>query len=109
MEQITDAQKILILESNGWQSLWHPNNWVPSSWLKDPVRTFIDRGGLSLNEAFQEVIDEISIKDYYNQMTDNHPTIHCNRFPSWSELTDSQKAQWREQYKRERNKNGQIK
>lgn len=28
----------------------------------------------------------------YTSETDNHPTIHCNRFPSWAELSDERKA-----------------
>lgn len=27
----------------------------------------------------------------YKDYTANHPTIHCNRFPSWEELPDDQK------------------
>ena len=30
----------------------------------------------------------------YNNYTSNHPTIHCNRFPSWSELTEAEKQNW---------------
>jgi hypothetical protein len=28
----------------------------------------------------------------YATETDNHPTIHCNRFPSWAELSNDRKA-----------------
>lgn len=31
----------------------------------------------------------------YSEYSGNHPTIHCNRFPSWSELTNEQRTEWR--------------
>jgi hypothetical protein len=34
-------------------------------------------------------------KALYNKETDNHPTIHCNRFPSWEELSESEKDEYR--------------
>jgi len=30
----------------------------------------------------------------YEAYAGNHPTIHCNRFPSWSELTHESRKQW---------------
>jgi hypothetical protein len=30
----------------------------------------------------------------YNEYTANHPTIHCNRFPSWSELSAEDRTEW---------------
>ena len=35
--------------------------------------------------------DEL-IEAYYYRRANNHPTIHTNRWPSWSELTDGHKA-----------------
>jgi hypothetical protein len=32
----------------------------------------------------------------YDAATANDPTIHCNRFPAWSELTGAQRWPWRE-------------
>lgn len=34
----------------------------------------------------------------YIEYTSNHPTIHCNRFPAWEELTQTQKDEWVEDH-----------
>ncbi len=31
----------------------------------------------------------------YSSWSGNHPTIHCNRFPAWHELTEGERAIWR--------------
>lgn len=31
----------------------------------------------------------------YERSTDNDPTVHCNRFPAWSELSEGARAEWR--------------
>ena len=33
-------------------------------------------------------------KSLYDEYSGNHPTIHSNRFPSWSELTQAQRDEW---------------
>lgn len=33
-------------------------------------------------------------KKLYLTETSNHPQIHCNRFPSWDELTSEEKQSW---------------
>lgn len=33
-------------------------------------------------------------KQMYDEYSGNHPTIHCNRFPSWSELHNEDKEKW---------------
>lgn len=37
----------------------------------------------------------LTVREYakkrYEDRTNNHPTIHCNRFPSWEELTDAER------------------
>ena len=33
-------------------------------------------------------------KSLYDEYSGNHPTIHSNRFPSWSELTHDQRDEW---------------
>jgi hypothetical protein len=40
---------------------------------------------------------EAKAKMLYGKSTDNHPTIHCNRFPLWEELDQATKAKWLEQ------------
>lgn len=39
---------------------------------------------------------EAEAKSMYASYTDNHPTIHSNRFPSWSGLTEIERDQWRD-------------
>ena len=38
------------LEANGWNDLWHPDNWVHSS------NTNPDRSGVTKKQAFQELL-----------------------------------------------------
>lgn len=44
------------------------------------------------------VTDEKSVhavaRDLYVEATANDPVIHCNRFPNWEELSDSDKEPW---------------
>lgn len=40
------------------------------------------------------VSDLALARSMYEQYTDNHPTIHSNRFPSWQELTPNGRAEW---------------
>lgn len=40
---------------------------------------------------------EAVAKSLYMHYTDNHPTIHCNRFPSWEELDEKSKQPWIEE------------
>lgn len=36
----------------------------------------------------------VAARKLYNAYTDNHPTIHCNRFPSWEELDAKERKEW---------------
>jgi hypothetical protein len=38
---------------------------------------------------------ETAAKTAYQRITDNDPVVHSNRFPSWSELTEEQRNEWR--------------
>jgi hypothetical protein len=38
---------------------------------------------------------EDAARDLYNHHAANHPTIHCNRFPAWSEMGDGDRDVWR--------------
>ncbi len=38
----------------------------------------------------------VALRLAYERHTDNHPTIHCNRFLSWGELTGAEREQWAE-------------
>lgn len=33
-------------------------------------------------------------RQMYNEYSGSHPTIHCNRFPSWNELSADYKNEW---------------
>jgi len=37
---------------------------------------------------------EATARSEYTKACDNHPTIHSNRFPSWSELGDAARVHW---------------
>lgn len=41
------------------------------------------------------LMDEFAAKGRYIAHTDNHPTIHSNRFPTWDELSEEAKDEWR--------------
>lgn len=38
---------------------------------------------------------EIVARSRYEESTANHPTIHCNRFLVWDELTEADRNEWR--------------
>jgi hypothetical protein len=38
---------------------------------------------------------EDQAKKLYNAYAANDPIVHCNRFPSWGELSDERKFEWR--------------
>lgn len=83
-EAVTQSDGQIMVGGNGMQG--------PPSWCKaSPL------GRFSMNE--HEIDRQARI--LYNDYSSNHPTIHCNRFPSWSELTDDQKEPWRRRVKRD--------
>lgn len=43
----------------------------------------------------QEDWDQLA-KQKYNEETNNHPTIHTNRFPLWEELSEEVKNKYRD-------------
>lgn len=51
-------------------------------------------------EAGEDSLDE-KARRLYNESVSNDSTIHSNRFPSWSELTESQRDDWRANVKRD--------
>jgi hypothetical protein len=58
-----------------------------------PVVTDSDR-----NAALTKVMDEVErvAEAMYYHQTDNHPTMHCNRFPLWSEISDEKQQNIRD-------------
>ena len=47
----------------------------------------------ALSAAQPQVLSDAGRKAY-THMTDNHPTIHSNRFPGWNELDDAERTKW---------------
>lgn len=33
-------------------------------------------------------------KAYYDYVSGHHPTIHCNRMPTWEEMAHKQRLEW---------------
>lgn len=54
------------------------------------------RGQLNLPAPAIEQEGEAEGRRLYIRHTDNHPTIHSNRFPAWSELSDTERSEWRQ-------------
>lgn len=51
-------------------------------------------------EDIQKLKDFLATRGAYIYMTDNHPTIHSNRFCSWEELSEHAQDQMVETFKR---------
>ena len=49
--------------------------------------------------APSEAVPDQAARKLYNSFTDNHPTIHCNRFASWAELGEAERNTWRRKAK----------
>lgn len=47
----------------------------------------------------QELQDYLGARVEYIKRTSNDPIIHCNRFPSWEELTDEHQNKLVEEFK----------
>lgn len=50
--------------------------------------------GVEYGQASRRI--EIKAQQLYHAATANDPKVHCNRFPSWDEMTGPQRWQWRE-------------
>lgn len=57
LDSLTLEQKKAIATANGWQSLWHPDNWIRSIWLKDPKMN-IDWAGEGLDSVICRILKE---------------------------------------------------
>ena len=44
-------------------------------------------------KTFVEINEEA--KKLYYEITGNDPVVHCNRFPTWEELTEKTRQAWR--------------
>lgn len=47
-------KKAELLRRNGWDTLWHDDNWVKDEWKKDPKMN-IDWAGLETDKAFAKL------------------------------------------------------
>lgn len=56
MKYPTMEQMVVILESNGWTTLWSPDYWIKSSWLTDK-RINVDKAGMTIYQAFDNFMD----------------------------------------------------
>lgn len=67
---------------------------------KDAAHPSPAHAGSGDAEALAKLAIDTVAKKLYGQHTDNHPTMHCNRFPAWSELKDPDREEWREKARR---------
>jgi hypothetical protein len=47
---------------------------------------------MSYSQMYEEIV-KLAVTLYY-EYTDNHPTIHSNRFELWQNLDDTSKVKW---------------
>ncbi len=74
-------------------------NCPPPFWMF-PDDAHPAHAGAGDAEALAKLAIDTVAKKLYGLHTDNHPTMHCNRFPAWSELKDSDREEWREKARR---------
>lgn len=55
---LTKEQKEAILNSNGWTTLWSPDNWIKKEWLERKVFN-VDLAGRSLEDAFKQCMQDL--------------------------------------------------
>ena len=54
-----------------------------------------------MTERFKSTVPVITdARAYYGYLSGNHPTIHCNRFPSWEEISRHARVKWTKRFKR---------
>jgi hypothetical protein len=51
-------RRFKILQENGWEDLWHPDNWVRTEYFKDP-KIDVDRAGCSMEGAWCSLPENI--------------------------------------------------
>jgi hypothetical protein len=54
MQNLTHEQEVIILKSNGWQTLWHPDAWIRTEWIKN--KTALEWKVITQKEALQQVL-----------------------------------------------------
>lgn len=64
-------------------------------WGKRDLRVML-REALALLDAHYDKYDfDKQAKALYRAHVDSYPDMHCNRFPSWDELTAAERDNWR--------------
>jgi hypothetical protein len=59
--------KKTFLESNGWTSLWHVDNWVREEWFNHPTIN-VDLAGISTDKAYataKKEYNEVHLKKIF--------------------------------------------
>ncbi len=51
-------------------------------------------------QGVEALANDDAARKAYGEYTGNHPVMHCNRFPAWSELGDAEREKWREKARR---------
>ena len=51
-----DVDMVRFLKANGWEQLWHVDNWIRSEWRND-ARISIDHAGRQTEDAYEVAMD----------------------------------------------------
>lgn len=54
---MTYEEKAKFLIDNGWETLWHKENWIKSEWRENP-KINIDFAGWNTDQAYDICISE---------------------------------------------------
>ncbi|MBP7622410.1 MAG: hypothetical protein KA763_00450 [Xanthomonadales bacterium] len=73
----------------------------PVDSVNTSAATCIESGGKCADaQGVEALADDDAARKAYGEYTGNHPVMHCNRFPAWSELGDAEREKWREKARR---------
>lgn len=66
---------------------------------RDRTRPFFHKAYAASGQAVPETQNQpadrhVKAKALYEESINNHPTIHCNRFPSWAEMDAAARQVW---------------
>lgn len=77
-----------------WKDL-DPNKAIEHDRSKDSLVEKLMAETIDQPAEDARILEEAA-KKIYNHMTDNDPVIHSNRFPTWEELSDEMKDEYRQ-------------
>lgn len=95
------TQPTTVQQAPSMERFEHVIQWVRDNYQDHSIATLCDGlraayCALCRPEAEAPQIDSDAVaKKLYAKHTDNHPTIHCNRFPAWDELSPTERGEWR--------------